>query len=252
LPLDYIEEGMLGQVPTEGRILIEEYYKVLYLNNEDPEKYNFAYWEKYFGVSKQTLRNIFNYIFFPIPDPNKPSEIGKVLYFQDAEYAKRRMLISKMSGEEYKEYLSNTEERPELQEPNRFDYLEFQTTSTEPRISDRTVMTDYDLEDRMCDEGLKNSDIIKQIDEQITKLVQEQLENPSNNLIDKDVQLQIEQLNQKRIVYEKQKLIEGEKEKLPPMTKEQFKEKIGEVFKIVASEIVENNSKEENEKKSEN
>ena len=87
--MDYIEEGALGQLPTEGRILIEEYYKVLWLNNQDPQKYNFSYWEKYFKVKKQTLRNIFNYVFFPIPDEKNPKEVGKILYFQDVEFAER-------------------------------------------------------------------------------------------------------------------------------------------------------------------
>lgn len=97
LPADYLEETLLGDMPTSGRILVEEYFKVLYLNNENAEKYNFSYWENYFKVNKQVLRNIFNYVYFPIPDEKNKEEVEKVLYFQDFEYSKRRKMISDMS-----------------------------------------------------------------------------------------------------------------------------------------------------------
>lgn len=97
LPLDYLEEHVMGQLPTDHRILIEEYYKVLYLNNKDKDKYNFDYWLDLFKVEPQTLRNIFNYVYFPIPSMDKPEEIDKVLYFQDPVYEKRRKLLDKMT-----------------------------------------------------------------------------------------------------------------------------------------------------------
>jgi hypothetical protein len=200
LPLDYLEEGLLGQTPTEGRILIEEYYKVLYLNNEDPEKYNFAYWEKYFNVSKVTLRNIFNYMFFPLPDEKNPNEVGKILYFKDVEFEKRRKMIAEMTGDEYKEYLEHTEERPELQEVNRLEYLVYQTTSTEPRITERTVPTD-DMEiDKRIDSELMYSEVIQEVDDRIQKLVTGQLDSATNeSLLEKDVQIQIDEIKQKRL-----------------------------------------------------
>jgi hypothetical protein len=97
LPADYLEETLLGDMPTSGRILVEEYFRVLHLNNENNEKYNFSYWENYFKVDKQTLRNIFNYVYFPLPDEKNKEEVSKVLYFQDFEYAKRRKLIADMT-----------------------------------------------------------------------------------------------------------------------------------------------------------
>ena len=97
LPADYLEEALLGDMPTNGRILVDEYFKALHLNNENPEKYSFTYWENYFKVDKQTLRNIFNYVFFPIPDEKNKEDVGKVLNFQDFEYAKRRKMISDMN-----------------------------------------------------------------------------------------------------------------------------------------------------------
>jgi hypothetical protein len=97
LPADYLEETLLGDMPTNGRILVEEYFRVLHLNNENNEKYNFSYWENYFKVDKQTLRNIFNYVYFPLPDEKNKEDVSKVLYFQDFEYAKRRKLIADMT-----------------------------------------------------------------------------------------------------------------------------------------------------------
>lgn len=227
LPLDYIEEGMLGQTPTDGRILIEEYYKVLYLNNEDPEKYNFTYWEKYFGVSKVTLRNIFNYVFFPLPDEKNPNEVGKILYFQDVEFAKKRDMIAEMTGDEYKEYLERTEERPELQEVNRLEYLTYQTTATEPRITDRTVLID-DLEiDRTIKSPLTYSEVIKEVDERIQEVVKDTLENSTHqNLIDKDIQIKLDEIKNKRLSIESQLQKEIGDARLAPLTSEQAKENL--------------------------
>jgi hypothetical protein len=214
MPVDYLEEFIMGQIPTDGRILVEEYFRLLHVNNEDPEKYNFTYWEKYFNVSKITLRNIFNYVFFPIPDANDNKEVGKILYFKDFEYAERRKLIADMSSEEYNKYLEETQTRPELQELKRLDYIEYQKTATEPRISDRTVLID-DIElDERIDKPLLYSDVIKEIDERISKLVKEQVESLSGDVsktyLEKDIQLQIENLKIKRIEFENKK-----KEELP-------------------------------------
>ena len=220
IPLDYIEENLLGQLPTDGRILIEEYYKVLYLNNEDPEKYNFTYWENYFKVSKVTLRNIFNHVFFPIPDERNPSEVGKILYFQDVEYSKRRKMIAEMTSEDYHEYLSTTEERPELEEENRLQYLSYQTTATEPRITERTIPIDDEEIDRQIDRPLVYSAIIKEVDEKIEQLIKGDLDNSNRALLDRDVELRLEEIKTKRIEFVKQKEKEETENSAPSMTKE--------------------------------
>jgi len=233
IPLDYIEEGMLGQLPTEGRILMEEYYKVLYLNNEDPEKYNFTYWENYFKVSKITLRNIFNHVFFPIPDENNPSEIGKILYFKDVEYSNRRKMISEMTSEEYQEYLSNTDERPELAEENRLKYLSYQTTATEPRVTERTVPVDDEEIDRQLDSPLIYSPIIKEVDDKIELLLKGELDNTNRLLLDKDVELKLQQIKTKRLELEKQREKEISESTAPAMTKEGAQKYLDEKIKIV-------------------
>jgi hypothetical protein len=200
LPLDYLEEGLLGHLPFDGRILIEEYYKALYLNDEDPETYNINYWQDYFKVSTQTLRNIFNYIFFPIPDPKNPTEVAKILYFKDFNLANRRKLIGDMSEQEYKEYMEQTEDRPELQELKRLDYIKYQKTATEPRMSERTVPYTYEELDAM-DENIMQSPLMQEIDKQIEMLVKKE---STNMQLDKDIVIALEQLKQKRIEVAKQ------------------------------------------------
>lgn len=201
LPLDYYEERLLGNLPTEGRILIEEYYKALYLNDQDMEKYNFKYWIDYFKVSNITLRNAFNYVFFPIPDENNPTEVGKILTFKDYEFDNRRKLISEMSKGEYMDYLSKTEERPELEELKRLEYINIQKTAKQPRISERTIPhLDQEIDDNL-DNALINSDIIKQIDYKISEIVTNDFESKGLQL-DADIKLKLEEIKSKRIKIE--------------------------------------------------
>jgi len=207
--MDYLEEGLLGNLPTDGRILIEEYYKALYLNDQDTEKYNFTYWERYFKVDKQTLRNSFNYVFFPIPNPNDKTEVGKVLFFQDSEFAKRRKMLSDMSAEDYKEYLEKSDEKPELQEVKRLDYVEFQSNLTEPRVSDRSYPIDEMEFEKKIDNPLKYSKIIRDIDKKINEIVTARLEGTLQ--IDRDLQLKLEGL--KTIEIKRKELDDEEKNK---------------------------------------
>ena len=201
LPLDYYEERLLGNLPTEGRILVEEYYKALYLNDQDPEKYNFSYWLNYFKVSNVTLRNTFNYIFFPIPDENNPNEVGKILHFKDFEFENRRKMISEMSKEDYKEYLDKTEERPEIQETKRLDYINLQTSARQPRITERTIPTLDSEIDENFDKTLINSEIMKEIDNKISEFVTHQIEN-KGLVLDADVKLRLEEIKEKRRMLE--------------------------------------------------
>jgi len=206
--LDYYEERLLGNLPTEGRILVEEYYKALYLNDQDPENYNFSYWLDYFKVSNVTLRNAFNYVFFPIPDENNPTEVGKILHFKDFEFANRRKMIAEMSKEEYKEYLEKTEERPELNEIKRLEYINLQTSAKQSRITERTIPTlDEEIEDNL-EKTLINSEIIREIDNKIAEFVSLQIEE-KGLVLDADVKLRLDEIKEKRkmLDYEKMKKI---------------------------------------------
>jgi len=203
--LDYYEERLLGNLPTEGRILVEEYYKALYLNDQDPEKYNFSYWLDYFKVGNVTLRNTFNYIFFPIADENNPTEVGKILHFKDFEFENRRKMISEMSKEEYKEYLEKTEERPEIEEIKRLDYISLQATARQPRMSERTIPTiDEEIDDNL-DKVLINSDVMKEIDYKISEFVTHQIEH-KGLVLDADIILRLEEIKEKRKMLENENM----------------------------------------------
>lgn len=203
LSLDYLEEGLLANTPTIGRILVEEYPKVLVLNNEDNIKYNFNYWENYFEVeNSKTLRNIFNYVFVPLIDEDK-REVKKILYFTDIEFTNRRKMIADMSNEEYQEYLESTDERPELEEVKRLEYLNHQKSALEPRTSERTVLTDDLAIDKILDAPLKYSELMNQIDKQIINIVENRALTSGEEiyrLIDKDVQLKLEKLKAQRLL----------------------------------------------------
>ena len=213
----------MGQLPYEGRILIEEYYKALYLNDENPETYNINYWQDYFKVSTQTLRNIFNYVFFPIPDEKNPSDVGKILYFKDAELANRRKLISHMTGDEYKDYLANTEMRPELEELKRLDYIKYQVTADEPRISERTVPHTIEELDDSLEGYLTKSPIMKEIDSNITNYVKATIEGKGGLELDKDVRMALEQIKKERLEGSENKMIEEKKKEIEDKTETENK-----------------------------
>mmetsp|Transcript_28401 Transcript_28401/g.32841 ORF Transcript_28401/g.32841 Transcript_28401/m.32841 type:complete len:593 (+) Transcript_28401:24-1802(+) len=66
--------------PEESRILLDELTKVLYLNNSDPKKYNLTFWAEHFNIEPQKLRNIFNFVSYPIAGTNE-KELGRVIRF---------------------------------------------------------------------------------------------------------------------------------------------------------------------------
>jgi hypothetical protein len=50
--------------------LIDEVYKILLFNNEDPETFNVEFWSDYFKISAGAIRNIVNYVAYPVCDPS--------------------------------------------------------------------------------------------------------------------------------------------------------------------------------------
>lgn len=79
-----VDEHFRANLPTEKRILVSEVYKILYFNNRDPETYTISFWADYFNISPSTIRNIVNYMAYPIID-QKTKRVELVLYFQDTE-----------------------------------------------------------------------------------------------------------------------------------------------------------------------
>jgi hypothetical protein len=63
-----IEDSLRANLPTEKRILVDEIFKVLYMNNLDPETYTISFWADYFNISPATIRNVVNYMAYPICD----------------------------------------------------------------------------------------------------------------------------------------------------------------------------------------
>lgn len=72
----------------EQRIHLRELPKVLFLNNQDPEKvrngkiqYNIQFWASHFNIEPQKLRNIFNLVSYPIISADAKQETSRVLRF---------------------------------------------------------------------------------------------------------------------------------------------------------------------------
>lgn len=98
LTREYIEEFLMADLPTDGRLLVEEYPKLIHLNNSDPERFSIKYWENFLKVDPVTLRNIFNYVYVPIVKENQ-DQANEVISFKDFEFGQRRKLIEAMSVE---------------------------------------------------------------------------------------------------------------------------------------------------------
>lgn len=79
-----LEETLRRELPTEKRILVDDIYKMLHFNNQDPETFNLQFWSDHFKIPASALRNIVNYVAFPITD-QKTKQVTQVLYFIDSE-----------------------------------------------------------------------------------------------------------------------------------------------------------------------
>ena len=79
-----IEDNLRRELPGDRRILTDEIYKILYLNNKDPETYTVSFWANHFKISPAALRNIVNYIAFPMINI-ETKEVDRVLTFIDSE-----------------------------------------------------------------------------------------------------------------------------------------------------------------------
>ena len=66
---EYIfDEQLRANLPKEKRILVDEIFKILWFNNKDPETFTISFWSEYFKISSATIRNIVNYLAYPIID----------------------------------------------------------------------------------------------------------------------------------------------------------------------------------------
>lgn len=75
-----IEDSLRANLPAEKRILVDEMYKILAFNNMDPETYTISFWSDYFNINPATIRNVVNYMAYPICD-DKSKKVVSILYF---------------------------------------------------------------------------------------------------------------------------------------------------------------------------
>jgi hypothetical protein len=75
-----VEDILRSALPTEKRILVDEIYKILFFNNRDPETFTISFWSDYFSIAPATIRNVVNYMAYPIVD-QKTKKVVQVLYF---------------------------------------------------------------------------------------------------------------------------------------------------------------------------
>ena len=115
----YITEEILRRdLPSEKRILVDEIYKILYFNNQDPEtvsvsnhiessclQYNIQFWADYFHMPAGAVRNIVNYVAYPILDIAGTKKVKDVLYFIDTELQKRRKELAELDRDSYLRFL---------------------------------------------------------------------------------------------------------------------------------------------------
>lgn len=80
-------------------------YKVLLLNNENPQKFNVAFWADHFQISPAAIRNIVNYVAYPLVD-QETKKVVKVMTFIDSDLQKLDMqLIGELNRDNYFKYL---------------------------------------------------------------------------------------------------------------------------------------------------
>lgn len=109
-----IEEHFRADLPTEKRMLVNEIFKILYFNNRDPETYTVSFWADYFNISPSTVRNIVNYMAYPVVN-EKTKQVDQVLYFKDTELVQSAQRLLGADSEKLKlldrdTYLSFLEE----------------------------------------------------------------------------------------------------------------------------------------------
>lgn len=99
-----VEETLRHNLPSEKRILVDEMYKILYMNNQDPETYTISFWSEYFNISPATIRNVVNYMAYPIIDP-KTKKVVSVLFFKDTELVQQTNLLENLDRDTYLGFL---------------------------------------------------------------------------------------------------------------------------------------------------
>ena len=104
-----IEENLQANLPADKRLLVDEIYKVLTFNNADPNLYNVQFWADFFKIPPATIRNIFNYLAYPVTD-SISKKVTHVLYFIDSDLKVEELKKLLPEGIDRNMYLSYLEQ----------------------------------------------------------------------------------------------------------------------------------------------
>ena len=99
-----IEESLRAGLPTEKRMLVDEIFKILWFNNKDPETFTISFWSDYFNIAPATVRNVVNYMAYPIVD-DETKKVKTVLFFQDTELAQNAKQLGNLDRDSYLSFL---------------------------------------------------------------------------------------------------------------------------------------------------
>lgn len=175
-----VEDTLRASLPTEKRILVDEIYKILYFNNGDPETYTISFWSDHFNIPPAAMRNILNYVAYPLTDP-ETKQVLRILYFIDSELQKQtqELLSEGINRDNYLRYLEadyskrmvsehgdelgifgKVEHTFELQEGQQSPLaLEQIIVSSMPElIGDTTILDEIDKEIQETTDGQANRD----------------------------------------------------------------------------------------------
>ena len=188
---EYELDNLLREnLPTEKRILVDEIYKILMFNNVDPETYTISFWSDYFNIAPSTIRNVVNYMAYPIVD-QKTKRVKSILYFQDTELAKNTKLIGELDRDTYLSYLE-TDYYARMKEeygdelglfgrvsmPHHVDPTLLESTNGS-KVSDNQKLDQY-LHNQIGT-MLEDDKVLTQIDQEIKKITDSQKNKISKN-----------------------------------------------------------------------
>ena len=168
-----IEDTLRPNIPTEKRILVDEIYKILWFNNQDPETYTISFWSEYFNISPATIRNVVNYMAYPLID-QKTKKVISVLYFKDTELAQSVNLLENLDRDTYLGYLE-TDYYQRMLEEHKGELGLFGRVNA-PKFVDPSIVGS-EISDKLesylnnqMENYLKDDKILKQIDEEIKQI----------------------------------------------------------------------------------
>ena len=78
-------------------------------------QYNIAFWSDYFKISPATIRNIVNYLAYPVVDLHT-KEVKDVLYFVDVDLERKKNMIANLDRETYLNFLEKDYEQRMIEE----------------------------------------------------------------------------------------------------------------------------------------